>query len=616
MILEPRQQKRFHKLYDQLSEWVARELGIVGEDDQTPRHLTDSEVLEVNVGIWGEDGDRTLIDRFVATNPVGLNRADVREVESWKSGVCVDFAVTRIGRDVLFLLGKHAFAVRGLTREIDIIAEELPAIVQTAIIPFDGLITYADVLSISEVYMPDGVIASIEHDAESCAREGRLARSARDFAAMMPLAAQEQKEEMQRLAAEKADGATNENLDDPAMDEDAQDQHQHKGALAGLTWEEREAAIDEIASNYRPSPQVEAVIRSQIEEWCDRGKVARTLEDAYSNLSKEELLQSAKNRHLRGNLKSMSKKQLVKAVVSFREITAQDVLDRAIAEGAYQVEHLRVVWEAGGMLRIPCKNVHVLNDVPMPCFPSTLLFHKGEDYIVSMPKEVYDALEGVDWKQGLETARGIDRAMRYLDAMVDFRGVVPLEEGISELNSQFPNVDAQLMYLTIVARLKNERLALEIVTNRRDETFFVDLDIADKSCVSRDGVATDERLIQSIRRQQSTKPVRRLDGFPPKTYVLDYMRKKSSFRELTAYLDAHVPDSANDYSFADRAMEDFVYYARESVAIDKLFGVLEGLGFVPTIEQVHELMNLFQAFLNDVPVWTNNGWSANEIAFM
>ena len=57
-------------------------------------------------------------------------------------------------------------------------------------------------------------------------------------------------------------------------------------------------------------------------------------------------------------------------------------------------------------------------------------------------------------------------------------------------------------------------------------------------------------------------------------------------QELRSYLDAHVPDDADDYFFADDVIEEFLYDMRFGMpgtnSIQYYLNILDEYGFVPT----------------------------------
>jgi hypothetical protein len=91
------------------------------------------------------------------------------------------------------------------------------------------------------------------------------------------------------------------------------------------------------------------------------------------------------------------------------------------------------------------------------------------------------------------------------------------------------------------------------------------------------------------------------------------MLSQKSTRDLIAYLDAHVPDGCDDYFFAENFVESVIDEARDFCDIGFLMDRFREDEFVPTEAQLNHLLELILAMVNDVPKWTNNGWSPNEL---
>ena len=170
-ILTVRQANRLKKLFDPLMGYLSRLPSIkeahrrMGRSDETP--------LEEVVfrAIWGTEGDPSPIDDYVELNPNHLNRTDLREVESWKSGISHEFRVIRSEGVVLFLY-------------------------LTVILPFDGLITYGLAMKVATDYLDPATHAAFAEVERQYGQQGTSVRTARQFLQAAPVA-----RELERQAA-------------------------------------------------------------------------------------------------------------------------------------------------------------------------------------------------------------------------------------------------------------------------------------------------------------------------------------------------------------------------------------------------------------------------------
>lgn len=94
------------------------------------------------------------------------------------------------------------------------------------------------------------------------------------------------------------------------------------------------------------------------------------------------------------------------------------------------------------------------------------------------------------------------------------------------------------------------------------------------------------------------------------------MLKIPEVAELRSYLDAHVPDEANDYLFADDVIEQYLDDMQVGMpgmdAIHHYVDILDEYGLVPTEAVLTQLMNRIMKMMNAVPTWPNNGWAPKE----
>jgi len=86
---------------------------------------------------------------------------------------------------------------------------------------------------------------------------------------------------------------------------------------------------------------------------------------------------------------------------------------------------------------------------------------------------------------------------------------------------------------------------------------------------------------------------------------------------LRDYLDAHVPDTEDDYFFADAVIEDLIDYMTFGMvgtqAFQAYWEILQDHGFMPDEAHFHKVLDLLMNMANSMPTWMNNGWAPNEL---
>ena len=602
MVLTPQQARRYYRLFDQLVAYVALRLDMLGVLVRRDGTLRDEGILEVAQALWETRQNIGLIDDYLAENPDGLGSADRREVASWKEGVYADFAILREGSSTFFLYGDHAFAVRGLNNEVDkVIAASLPAFASTAIMPFDGLITYCTCMSALPVSIGPNMVRSMADGLTRAREEGKCATTARQLMQMMPDAREE------HLQHEAEDFARQTELEMNAH-ELAQDQHE--GVLVGLSWEDREKAIDAHIKEEGPFRNKELVY-ALVDSWCTKGAPVHTLEGALGKLDRKQLMEAARRFEVPGVLSKMGKQKLVKLVASATPRDQEVFLGTALMSGERAVHDLRWVYEAGGRVDVPTAEVTRGFDVPEPQFPTTQLFKVGDTYSCVMIDEAREAFAEVDWELELATGRFVDEVLRRIDLMVEFRGVVELVEAMREALTGMDmsaNPGVEVLLHALRQRIDAEQTCFDMVIV--DEvTYLAHFDIT-----GYDEAEFDEGYVLDILDAQEGKEPRPMaEVWGKYRALIDWVLDRPAARNLTAYLDAHVPNDRDDYYFADRVVEDVVFLSRDQPDIHEILETIQQDGLLLTEAQLNYLLELLTELINDVPCWANNGWTPMEL---
>ena len=602
MILQPKQAKRFYRLFDTLIVYANDQLHVTDRLLSHYGELDDLEALKVVQALWDGHDNRYVIARFVDENPYRFSRADLKEVARWECGIYDLFNVDRRGRDICFLYSEHAIAVRGLTREIDTMLNQTPSTVETVLLPFENAVVYGMSISEMPIGMGPGILKVIANELDESFAEGRVIRSGADF---------------ERRAAELEKAALDREAEHFAyqteldMNADVQVEGQHRGVLAGLSPEEREAAVQ--AELDRVGLDSASLVKT-VAKSCYTGTPARTLDESFNKLNKPFLQDLAYSFGVRGSVSSMNKAKLIEAVKPHIPTDRGSLLGMVRTSGTSAVRDVAKLVAAGGELRVRDEEVTSHDSVILPMFPLMLTYHRDGVFTTVMPSDVLAKLSDVDWNGQLSRAGRIDKSLKIVDLLVDLHGIVYLDEVLDELerhltcDDEFFSVE---LLPAIVAASGGAAIGCVLDTLGGDPV-LVDYGIAQRL----DGASGGERdgILFDLLDQQEGKPFRSVsDELVATGSVNAWVMKGSEARALMAYLDEHVPDEADDYFFAEDVTADIIDLSRDFVNPVEALHIIEDYGFMPTEAQLKRLIDLVMNLANAVPKWTNNGWSPMEL---
>ena len=98
--------------------------------------------------------------------------------------------------------------------------------------------------------------------------------------------------------------------------------------------------------------------------------------------------------------------------------------------------------------------------------------------------------------------------------------------------------------------------------------------------------------------------------------VGDYVawaRSRPAAIALRDWLDAHVPDNADDYSYANGVVDDLIVMCTQEFPMQVVTEYLSKNLVVSGMGQLNKVMELFGNLNNTLPRWSNNGWAPNDI---
>ena len=647
MLLSRLQSRRFFKLFDPLTEYANKRLDVVSDAElhaDAVRGISEQAQAKVSHEIWQ---NLFVIDEFVSQNPAGFTAGELEVVASWRDGLTGTFLVDVFPDGQLRFVGEgYAFEVRGFSKDIESVLAELPAAVSTTLLPFDGVIVYAEYLGVHLIDFGEGMLTVFDEEILRIYDEGRIVESDSELLRVADELRDHQLErDTEAMLADLEAGAfdaehdsscdcghdhghefgRHDDYDDFDDDFDGGFPY-HKGVLAGLTFEEREQAIENHMSN-RDDDISERLIEI-LDEWCVEGPLVRGLVDLLRSENRMDV-------HRFANYLGMEGANDLKGDDLYSEVVAHIGDDRAVQDivnelSEYHIEALRELAECGGRWDVRERDIVSLRKLPVHEVGISYIFHDGDTFSFIMPDEVVQVAKTLDWDEALGKAKAYREVIDVVDKLVELRGIVPAREAIDEYKRCYPDgysEDAQIVPLLMRA-VAEETAEFDLLQNAAHELFILHYELF-MGYREEMGIDGDPYFMEPIHHgelgdmleglldQQAGKDPRMLtDEMLAADNLFEWKLKQPPVWAFCQFLDAHVPDVRDDYYFADRVIEELLEDAKWGIAdtgAQRCFAVLEQNDFIPEADEIQTVLDLWMNLLNGLPVWPNNGWSPNDL---
>lgn len=651
MILSRIQFRRFFKLLDPLTAYANERLDVVSRGELESGALGFDERAQAKVlnELWQNLG---VVDQFIAENPAGMSHGELEVVRTWRESCLTDnFCVWRFpdGR-ILLMNGSCAFNVFGLSKEIEGMLHAVPAFVQTTLLPFDGVIVYSEYMLERPVAIGDGMMHMLRESADKIAADGSIVETARDFVRESArLREEELAHDLEALSADLEDDAS---AAQPVPD-------QHRGVLAGMSFEERDRAIrSNLDAELAKEQNVANRLVALLDERCTPGPVKTSLTDlladdpelegpaldkALAELDIEKIL----DRYEEGDKRDSAREFLAKHLEEMKAgltheglqqyLTAPENLELIIGGcGSSQIAAYRALVECEGRMSVEVKGLETLLDLPYPRRGLCYVFREGDTFEFVMPDEVLATARQLDWDAIGEGARKREGIVRFFEALVELRGIAVYTEAMSDYFATITDgyTDVGTANDALMQAIESEEAGLYLLDDG-DEIYALHFELVEAYVARRGEKLPDESLLDETAMLEGpldsllTSLLRAHEGHAPRVPTPEMLAEPSLFfwkekqpaaRAMCAYLDEHVPDGEDDYYFADAVMEDLIEeakwsgFGKPSESVKVFFDILEDHGFIPAEKQVQPLLNLWMNMCNGLPIWANNGWSPAELA--
>ncbi|MBQ9042802.1 MAG: SEC-C domain-containing protein [Eggerthellaceae bacterium] len=558
-----------------------------------------------------------IVERFVAENPLGLSADELAAVAAWKNVISGMFVVFEHASALLFMADGRLYHVAGLLEPVKaVLGGPFPKVVQTVLLPFAGRVVYYGFAASMPVQMGDGMRRMIDESITNALKSAEHVVDAADFIEVAPLVAEERvKREAERM------------IEDLEMDMKASQQlpGHHAGALVGMSAAEREAAVRaRVREVMAESAPFDAA--AHLKQGCTKGRLRSDLASLIATEKKATLQNWAQSLGLPygGQLtKAQLADSLVPAIQAHDEVVSAGLEKMTPGEFA----SYRALYESAGVRHVPAEGLRSLKGLPPVMALMCYLFLEDGMFSFVIPDEVMRALHSVDWDYHERVVRDFRRSADVVDALTSLRGIVTFDDAYDEFIRCYPDAFDEAGFREGAFGAAEEGYAVYDIIDDGNQVYFAHYDLGNQFR-SEHGVAQDPfpdpflkgdlGSLRGLLNAQEGKHPRGLDeGMRASDELFEWRLKLPAVAALRDYLDAHVPDDADDYLFTDAVIEDLVEYMSygmmDASAVRTYFEIMGDHGFMPDEAHMRRLLDLLMNMSNAMPTWSNNGWAPNEL---
>ena len=618
MILAKSQMKRLFELLDPLTVYANKRLDAVdaktlADDLHLGLGLDPDAQGQVLSELWE---NRNVIDDFIRQNPAKLSAAQLNKLAIWRDAPNSLFSVWRCPDGIVRLLGLgYAFEVCGISREIEDMLSGIPTAVKATLLPFEGRIVYAEAMFEFPVNYSENMRRLMDEDAARLLSEGKALSTDMQLIQAIPV--------IQQKEAERAEKQLAADIEEMETPEPEKGTGWHRGLLAGMTYEEREAAImAELQKEEMCKPQFLVGI---LDERCSKGAPKTRLEELLALDTKYRLVPVA--RMLDVPVSSSDKKAQVvqKLAAALVNKDTVNIIVRSLRKN--EIHGLRSLVEHGGVMQVDATSLSTLAGLPPVLLGVCYLFRTGDLFTFVVPQELRPVLSDMNWDDALKEAERREDVRVIAECLTELRGIVRLAEFLEEYARICPDgFSRQDTLNTLAGLIEFGDVGFCSLETPDDEAYLLHYELADEYQYAQG----DERvydgsfltgplgsMLENLLASQRGKDPRPLESaMLAEGDIFHWKEKRAPVQALREFLDQHVPDTANDYFFADRVVEDILEEQKWGIAstgIDAYMQILEVNNIVLDERQLNRFIRLLMNAVNELPCWPNNGWAPNDL---
>ena len=642
MHMDKLQAERFCYCLDSLTMFANRQLSITDSlYDRRNRRLRDEERQKVNDVLWADP--EPIIDAYVVKNPDNLPQQMLNEIASWKDALSGKFFLADVGpKYTLVTYDDTCFAVVGITQEIRELGLQAPNFVDTTLLPFEGLITYAmQIMTFSIEYGPnvrqnmatwrkDALAGEKITDAESFVEASRKVRRHKSDKEMEELEKRLQREyELEHgIPLPTSSGY-------------------HLSPLAKLTPEERKDFGD------GPEKRAEAIARAAAmsvpyleESWDDATECAmqgepvesiREIIDSFGEEAKARLKDEFLDRMF-----DSDNADLIQMAEALSEKPAAFFAEMAVgAAESYSLDHLigfldvfyRDEYELFKRLATSGYSLDITKDDftlgLSSCLdridPYARVFYHDDKLTVVLMEEYRNLFDEVDWDEQDSRRIMVGHVLGTAQSMAFFCGIAKAADVYRQFCAWYPDEDlwgSEDAFTHLLGTLSINRDIVDtgFVCNEPmgsdNPTIIVSYDLLDASGAFDDDVEDDEVtemldvFIEKLTARHETVGFRGLPDGAKDIDPFEYCLTLPQVQRLETFLYERVPDGEEDRSYVEDAVDAVVEMLVQSPAMpDKVLGAImdDEIVSLGSFEEMQEFVECFMNVNGALPCWFNYG---------
>ena len=653
MSLSFRQGKAFFELIDSIIAFSAGRFGLWSEDEAIRfAHCCDDDLIrgEALHSFWD---DPAALEDMIAAQGASFSPkqlAALRRFSHRYSGPTLLVGFDSDGR-ALMTVGNSTVAVSALAKDLtSMLAGQVPRFIDITLLPFEDLIVYDSSIAEYPIAMGPGMKKAMEE--ESSAALGRVpVTDANEFCELADRVRAKKAADDEKCFADELKRAEWDRMGNEPMAPGV-----HRGVLAGLPEKERAARVEERLSSLEADAAYrEELVARMSKEACGK-ELAASLEESLMLFNREVIAGYARSAQISGASK-LRKAELAKQVadrlLSSPEYLTRDLEDISEAEFRTIMELVR---SELGVIEFSKEDIISSGRKYFESIPWTRLYQRDGVFCIAMPEDARRLIDSIDLS-GVESARLFGKRVdHFAEILTEFCGVVPIDDYCERLRSFYAiqSTDFELVStLVSIIRKSGEDISYSVWYDVRKDPvnaplYLVDYRLSDSYLT---GVVA-RRYAQEMKEKNRAADVfsgasmkklhelasKRLDARDEFVlYLLDCHEDKASQgpcpidpalaekdviswkAELPAavnlrnWLDAHVPDGEDDYSFADDCVDELIDAQADSVRPTDLIDAANDMDLFTLSEDPEGLIGRLMAFDNAMPRWDNNGWSPDAL---
>ncbi|ACV22873.1 SEC-C motif domain protein [Slackia heliotrinireducens DSM 20476] len=426
----------------------------------------------------------------------------------------------------------------------------------------------------------------------------------------------------------------------------------HRGALAGLTWEEREKAVKESSGWESFRSEIDSAIQSHYDTAWNAAlddavhlkpvesiqELMTEMGDKGGSISKKSFLDSlyrSQNPQLSAMGDALSEKPdeffADLALSAARSYTLGDLtkdLDAAYPEVFDLMKRLAASGYRLDFEKRP--EAFALRETIHDAAPFVRSFNHDGTLTVILMEEYRDIFDEVDWDEQDRRRSAVEHAIQCAGSMAFFCGIAPVSDVHKQFRAWYPDEDLwtdesdflQLLHSLCVQRDIADTGFVCSKTGGELPPSIVSYGVME-ACGAFDENMSDQQIEDEIDEYIAILTPRRetvgFNGLPNGAKGKDpfeYCYELPQVRRMVAFLDAHVPDDDDDYEYADRTTDMLLMLTISNLGSpqDVLRTVLDSeLVVIETQGELREFSDCFMTMSNALPCWMNYGRSAYDL---